>query len=105
MRLYLFFLASLLLTACNHQQPNKKDVLTVAFKCDNNTSLEIRFYPTDSKAILDNGQTSTELPQARSGSGFRYTDGVTTLLGKGDEIIVETEERAPLRCTALDPAR
>jgi len=101
MRLYLlFFTIMLLTTGCNQNQSAEKNVLTVAFNCDDNTSLKIRFFPSPSKAILYDGNITLELPQVISGSGFRYNDGRTTLLGKGNDILLETKDEAPRHCTA-----
>lgn len=105
MRLFLLFLTTLFFSACDGDRTDKKDTLTVTFTCENNTSLKIEFGTTLSKAVVYEGNLSTALPQARSGSGFRYTDGKTTLLGKGDDIILEHANGTSLHCTASSPSR
>lgn len=104
MRLFLLFLTTLFLSACDDDRIDQKETLTVSFYCENNTSLTIAFYTTLSKAVLFDGNAATELPQASSGSGFRYTDGVTTLLGKGNDITLEDANGTLLRCTASSPS-
>ncbi len=72
----------------------------VQFDCDRGEAIEMRFFPLQGVAVLvRNGQTS-ELQQQESGSGFIYSNGPTTVRGKGDALTVEIGRMVPLHCTA-----
>jgi membrane-bound inhibitor of C-type lysozyme len=51
-------------------------------------------FTKDRKAILKMGNRKATLSAVVSGSGFRYSDGVLTLSGKGDEASVEENGKA-----------
>lgn len=60
---------------------------TVVYQCSNGDSFSVR-YLSESAELMLNGRSLT-LPQVRSGSGIRYSDGETTLSSKGNEAFVE----------------
>ena len=39
-----------------------------------------------------------ELQQQRTGSGFLYSNGPTSVRGKGNELILQDGRSAPIRC-------
>ncbi len=71
-RLLLFLLASAFLFAQT----------TVTYRCSGGDSFQVS-YTTDHAVIRMEGKPVLRLPQVRSGSGIRYSDGYTTLLSKG----------------------
>jgi membrane-bound inhibitor of C-type lysozyme len=57
------------------------------YQCVDNTSFEARYQPQGVELMLE-GRRLT-LPQVRSASGARYSDGETTLFTKGDAAFLE----------------
>jgi membrane-bound inhibitor of C-type lysozyme len=60
---------------------------TVIYECSDGSSFSVR-YLAESADLMLNGRNLT-LPQVRSGSGIRYSDGDTILSSKGNEASVE----------------
>lgn len=76
------------------------DLRRVTFKCDDGKTVEMRFSPNAGAAALIRDGRTTELNQQPSGSGFRYAGGATTVTGKGDDLTLELDQAAPVRCRA-----
>lgn len=76
------------------------DEREVAFSCDNNESLSVRFVESREVAILMRDGDAIELKQQRSGSGFVYSNGPNTIRGKGDDLTVEIGRMMPIQCKA-----
>lgn len=96
-------IAGVLAAACGPTPPAGDDITTaqeVMFSCDNDESLSVRFLPDQEIATLIRGMDAIDLPRQPSASGFMYSDGATTIRGKGDELTVETEGSDPLQCAA-----
>lgn len=74
------------------------DERSFAFACDDGQRIQVRFSHARRMATLLRGGESIELPQQASGSGFIYSNGRTTLRGKGEELILEVGRMAPIRC-------
>lgn len=74
------------------------DERSFAFACDDGQRIQVRFSQARRMATLLRGGESIELPQQASGSGFIYSNGRTTLRGKGEELILEVGRMAPIRC-------
>jgi membrane-bound inhibitor of C-type lysozyme len=70
------------------------------FACDNEEEIEVRFFPEQGVAVLLRGGQTTELQQQPVGSGFEYSNGQTTLRGKGNELTMTVGMMAPTNCTA-----
>ncbi|MFN3591627.1 MAG: MliC family protein [Thermaurantiacus sp.] len=70
------------------------------FACDNDEEIEVRFFPEQGVAVLVRGGETTELQQQRVASGFEYSNGQTTLRGKGEELTMTVGMMAPTNCTA-----
>ena len=68
------------------------------FACDDGQRIQVRFSRSRGLATLVRGGESVELPQQASGSGFIYSNGRTTLRGKGEELVLEVGRMAPIRC-------
>ncbi len=77
------------------------EVLDVAFVCDRDERMAVRFYPDRELAVLTRHDQQIELPQQPSGSGFIYSNGPNTIRGKGDELTVEIGRMAPIHCKAV----
>lgn len=96
-------LCALLLAACSTQeyQGEPTGERRVQFNCDNNDTVEMRFFPLQGVGVLVRNGSTMELQQQPMASGFPYTNGPTTVRGKGDELIVEIGRMAPIRCEAI----
>ena len=82
-----------------HEQP-VASVLRVWFSCDNGQEVEMLFYTQQGTAVLVHEGKTVELQQQLSGSGFIYGGGAYLVRGKGDDISIEIDSRAPIKCTA-----
>ncbi len=61
-------------------------VIHSRFRCDDGRDLTVSFYTTEpTRVVIVIGRRTVDLPQAVSGSGARYSDGVTTFWNKGDQ--------------------
>jgi membrane-bound inhibitor of C-type lysozyme len=60
---------------------------TVTYQCADNASFEARYQPQSVDLVLEGSEVT--LPQVRSASGARYSNGETTLFTKGNEAFLE----------------
>ena len=70
------------------------------FVCDNEESIEVRFFPDQGIAVLVRGGQNVELNQEPTASGFKYSNGQTTIQGKGDELTLNVGMMATAKCKA-----
>lgn len=70
----------------------------VRLVCDNEEKLVVRFFPEQGIAVLVRADQNIELNQEPTASGFQYTNGTTTLSGKGDEYTVQIGMMVPMQC-------
>ena len=70
------------------------------FACDNEETVEVRFFPDQGIAVLVRGGQNVELNQEPTASGFKYSNGLTTIQGKGDEIMMNVGAMATTKCKA-----
>jgi membrane-bound inhibitor of C-type lysozyme len=68
--------------------------------CDNGETIELRFFPDQGIAVLVRGGQNIELQQERVASGIKYSNGQTTIRGKGDEIELTVGMMATTMCKA-----
>ncbi|ALO47530.1 ABC-type transport auxiliary lipoprotein family protein [Pseudohongiella spirulinae] len=96
--------AELIDWAINSGQPGAVGESTaerrVSFSCDDNRDIELRFFPMQGVAVLVRNGNTIELQQEPSASGFRYSNGPNTVVGKGDELTLEIGRMAPIHCHA-----
>lgn len=71
-----------------------------SFACDNDETIEVRFFPDQGIAVLVRGGQNVELNQEPMGSGFKYSNGQTTIQGKGDELTLNVGMMATAKCMA-----
>lgn len=72
----------------------------VTFGCAPDADLRVRFFPAQGVAVLLRDGDTLELQQQPSASGFIYSNGPTTIRGKGDALTVEIGRMVPLQCRA-----
>lgn len=70
------------------------------FACDNEETVEVRFFPDQGIAVLVRGGQNVELNQEPTASGFKYSNGLTTIQGKGNEITMNVGAMATTTCKA-----
>jgi hypothetical protein len=58
----------------------------------------VRFFIQEGRAVLVREEKRMELQQQRTGSGFLYVNGPTSIRGKGSELILQDGRSAPIRC-------
>ncbi|MEZ2130862.1 MULTISPECIES: MliC family protein [unclassified Sinorhizobium] len=66
-----------------------QDQAGVIYRCDDSTTVIASFMSSTNEALITTGGRSFRLPQARSGSGARYTDGSVVFWIKGDDAQLE----------------
>ncbi len=71
-----------------------------SFKCDNDETIEVRFFPDQGIAVLVRGGENIELNQEPAASGFKYSNGQTIIQGKGDELMLNVGMMATATCKA-----
>lgn len=71
-----------------------------SFSCDNGETIEVRFFPEQGIAVLVRGGQNTELQGEPVASGFQYSNGQTTIRGKGNELTLNVGMMATATCTA-----
>lgn len=74
--------------------------LRTTFVCDNDETIEVRFFPDQGIAVLVRGGQNVELNGEPVASGFKYTNGQTTIRGKGDELTLNVGMMATAKCQA-----
>jgi membrane-bound inhibitor of C-type lysozyme len=72
-----------------------------SFKCDNDETIEVRFFPDQGIAVLVRGGQNVELQGEPVASGFAYSNGQTSIRGKGEELQMTVGMMAPTKCTAI----
>ncbi len=90
----------LVATGCTGQDgaTNSQDYNEVAYNCEREGRVLVRFYKNEELAILIRNDELFELPQQPTGSGFYYTNGKVGIRGKGDEMRLEIGRMAPIHC-------
>jgi membrane-bound inhibitor of C-type lysozyme len=68
------------------------------YACDGGQSIEVRFFIREGRAVLVREEKRMELQQQRTGSGFLYANGPTSIRGQGNELILQDGRSLPLRC-------
>ena len=80
--------------------------ITVPYRCDDGTEFIAVFDRTTEQATVSfAGMPPMTLPQAVSGSGFRYSDGRHELRGKGDDALWIVDGAVTLHCRAVAERR
>ena len=99
----LLFLAALTVIGCssNSSQHISSGFKEVSFTCNNGTPIKAHFFKNQKIAILIRDGEPTELQQEPSGSGFHYSNGTTSIRGKGNDLMIFNGRMAPIKCTAL----
>jgi putative lipoprotein len=65
----------------------------LSFRCPDGQTVLARFEPNDDFVNVRFGDRQYRLPHAMSGSGARYSDGVTTFWNKGRSALIQVGDR------------
>ncbi len=71
------------------------------FSCNDGDEVEMRFFNLQGVGVLVRHGESIELQQEPAASGFKYSNGPTTVRGKGDTLTLEIGRMMPIECKAL----
>ena len=74
------------------------EIVSIVYQCDNGAPLRVSYDRTSDMAIVNE---LISLPQAPSGSGFRYRTVGHDLQGKGNEDVWTAGRTPTRRCTAI----
>ncbi|MBU2977105.1 MliC family protein [Alteromonas sp. C1M14] len=100
--LMLVFVAAL--NGCANQKATEEvgsaAIKQVEFDCERGQSLSVAYYIDRDIAIVKRANEEITLTQQPAASGFYYTNGPTTLRGKGDKITLTIGRMAAIDCLA-----
>ena len=71
------------------------------FSCNDGDEVEMRFFNLQGVGVLVRQGETIELQQEPAASGFKYSNGPTTVRGKGDALTLEIGRMVPIECQAL----
>ena len=71
------------------------------FSCNDGDEVEMRFFNLQGVGVLVRHGETIELKQEPAASGFKYSNGPTTVRGKGDALTLEIGRMVPIECQAL----
>jgi len=97
-------LATLLLSGCASQPPAMQafstptDGSSMQYACGNGEKVEMQFYPDQDRSVMRRSGWTVELPKQPADSGYAYSNGPTTVLGKGNELTIQIGHLAPIWC-------
>ena len=80
-------------------EPTKE--IRTRFSCNDGDEVEMRFFNLQGVGVLVRQGETIELQQEPAASGFRYSNGPTTVRGKGDALTLEIGRMMPIECQAL----
>jgi membrane-bound inhibitor of C-type lysozyme len=97
-------LAILLLSGCASQPTLEQaagaptDRGSMQFACGNGEKVEMQFYPDQGRGVLRRSGWTVDLPKRAAETGYAYSNGPTTVLGKGNELTIHIGHLAPIWC-------
>jgi membrane-bound inhibitor of C-type lysozyme len=66
--------------------------------CDNGETIELRFFPDQGIAVLVRGGQNVELQQESVPTGFKFSNGQTSITGNGDAVTLNVGMMAGTAC-------
>tara|TARA_R110001583_G_scaffold156201_2_gene307916 strand:+ start:285 stop:872 length:588 start_codon:yes stop_codon:yes gene_type:complete len=73
----------------------------IIFECERNEAITVRFFTDSDRAVMTRNNEDIELKQARTASGFLYSNGLNSIRGKGDDLSVQIGRMSPINCRAM----
>uniref|UniRef100_A0A7S3MHQ3 C-type lysozyme inhibitor domain-containing protein n=1 Tax=Spumella elongata TaxID=89044 RepID=A0A7S3MHQ3_9STRA len=101
-------LATLVLSGCASQPPalqafGEPTDSSMQFACGNGEKVEMQFYPEQGHSVLRRSGWTVDLPKQATDSGYAFSNGPTTVLGKGNELTIQIGHLAPIWCRSNRP--
>lgn len=102
-------LATLVLSGCASQPPALQafsepvDRSNMQFACGNGEKVEMQFYPEQDRGVLRRSGWTVDLPKRATDTGYSYSNGPTTVVGKGNELTIQIGHMAPIWCRSNSP--
>ncbi|PJI98715.1 membrane-bound lysozyme inhibitor of c-type lysozyme MliC [Acidovorax sp. 69] len=101
-------LATLVLSGCASQPPalqafGEPTDSSMQFACGNGEKVEMQFYPEQGHSVLRRSGWTVDLPKQATESGYAFSNGPTTVLGKGNELTIQIGHLAPIWCRSNRP--
>ena len=102
-------LATLLLSGCASQPPVMQafnapaDGSSMQYACGNGEKVEMQFYPEQGRSVMRRSGWTVELPKQATETGYAFSNGPTTVLGKGNELTIQIGHLAPIWCRSNRP--
>ena len=97
--------ALVLLSGCATQSPALQQAFeepagpgSMQFACGNGEKVEMQFYPEQNRGVLRRSGWTVDLPRRAAETGYAYSNGPTTVLGKGNELTIQIGHLAPIWC-------
>ena len=94
--------AALLMTGCASSPPVMEMASggerSMQFACGNGDRVEMQFLPEQGMGVLVRNGWTVGLPAQPTASGYAYSNGPTTVLGKGNELTIHIGHLAPIWC-------
>ena len=73
--------------------------LSVQYACGNGERVEVQFFPKEGHSVLLRSGWKVGLPQlATTDYDYVYSNGLTTVQGKGNELTIQIAHLAPIWC-------
>ncbi|MCE1192868.1 MAG: MliC family protein [Acidovorax sp.] len=100
---------TLWLTGCASQPPvmqsfaEPADRASMQFACGNGEKVEMQFYPDQGLGVLRRRGWTVDLPKRTVDTGYAYSNGPTTVVGKGNELTIQIGHLAPIWCRSSSP--
>lgn len=97
-------LATLMLSGCASPPPalqafsEPTDGSSMQYACGNGEKVEMQFYPGQGKGVLRRSGWTVDLPKQAAETGYAFSNGPTTVLGKGNELTIQIGHLAPIWC-------
>lgn len=102
-------LATLMLSGCASQPPAMQafsastDGRSMQYACGNGEKVEMQFYPEQGRSVMRRSGWTVELPKQAAETGYAFSNGPTTVLGKGNELTIQIGHLAPIWCRSNRP--
>ena len=85
----------------NEYKGEPTNEIRTRFSCNDGDEVEMRFFNLQGVGVLVRHGETIELQQEPAASGFKYSNGPTTVRGKGDALTLEIGRMMPIECQAL----
>lgn len=71
---------------------------SMQFACGNGEKVELQFDPAQDRGVLRRSGWTVDLPRRAAETGYAFSNGPTTVVGKGNELTIQIGHLAPIWC-------